>query len=231
MFASEIDVIVFDVLGTLVDEPEGIRAGIRVAAPSFSDSDVDELLLVWQGHIEREQPRILDGGRAYAASDCLDREAAQLVADATGIGDPAVVAELALAGRRLPAWPDTVLGLARLAEGFPIVGLSNASRTALLHLNAHAGLRWHQALSAEDARTYKPAPSVYELAVTVSGVPADRLLMVAAHAWDLRGAQNIGMRTAYVARSVGDPPASSDRFDLHATDLADLADQLGTSPG
>ncbi|GHH42960.1 hypothetical protein HNQ79_002380 [Streptomyces candidus] len=49
--------------------------------------------------------------------------------------------------------------------------------------------------------------------------------MVAAHAWDLRGAQGLGMRTAYVARPVGDPPASSDGFDLHAVDLADLADQ------
>lgn len=51
--------------------------------------------------------------------------------------------------------------------------------------------------------------------------------MVAAHAWDLRGAREAGLRTAYVARPVGDPPASSDRFDLHATGLAELADRLG----
>ncbi|MGO4422944.1 haloacid dehalogenase type II, partial [Streptomyces sp. MCAF7] len=35
------------------------------------------------------------------------------------------------------------------------------------------------------------------------------------------------LRTAYVARPVGDPPASSDRFDLYADGLADLAGQLG----
>lgn len=50
--------------------------------------------------------------------------------------------------------------------------------------------------------------------------------MVAAHAWDLRGAQDLGLRTAYVARPVGDPPALPDRFDLHADGLADLAGQL-----
>ena len=77
------------------------------------------------------------------------------------------------------------------------------------------------------ARTYKPEPAVYQLAVTVSGRPPERLLMVAAHAWDLRGAQGLGLRTAYVARPVGDPPASSDRFDLHADGLADLAARLG----
>src|SRR5690606_17341341 len=90
---------------------------------------------------------------------------------------PAAVAALARAGRRLPPWSDTVSGLALLAERFPVIGLSNASRTALLELNAHAGLRWHQAMSAEDARTYKPDPAIYRLAVTVSGRPPERLLM------------------------------------------------------
>ncbi|MGW7640794.1 haloacid dehalogenase type II [Streptomyces decoyicus] len=227
----EIDAVVFDVLGTLVDESAGIRAGIRALDPSLDDAGTERLLSLWQQHIEREQRRILDGDRPYLPSDVLDREAAQLVADVAGVGDPAAVAALALSGRRLPPWPDTVAGLARLAERFPLIGLSNASRTALLALNAHAGLRWHQALSAEDARTYKPDPAVYRLAVTVSGRAPERLLMVAAHAWDLRGAQGLGLRTAYVARPVGDPPASSDRFDLYADGLADLAGQLGTAHG
>ncbi|WP_128432034.1 haloacid dehalogenase type II [Streptomyces cyaneus] len=226
MSQPEIDAVVFDVLGTLVDEPAGIRAGIRELDPSLDDSRVEDLLSLWQQHIDREQRRVLDGARPYLTSDLLDLEAARLVADAVGVDDPIAVAALALSGRRLPPWPDTVAGLARLAERFPLMALSNAGRTALLGLNAHAGLRWHQALSAEDARTYKPDPAVYQLAVTVSGRPPERLLMVAAHAWDLRGAQNLGLRTAYVARPVGDPPTSSDRFDLYADDLADLADRL-----
>ncbi|MFF0504714.1 haloacid dehalogenase type II [Streptomyces fimicarius] len=237
MAELKIDALVFDVLGTLVDEPAGLRAGIRALAPPVAlspgpsvvpsvDASAERLLLLWQRHIEREQRRILDGDRPYLPSDALDREAARLVAEAAGVEDPAAVEELAGAARRLPPWPDTVAGLARLAGRFPLIGLSNASRTALLELNAHAGLRWHQALSAEDARAYKPDPAVYRLAVTVAGRPPERLLMVAAHAWDLRGAQALGLRTAYVARPVGDPPAPTDRFDLYADDLADLARQL-----
>ncbi|MGD6740712.1 haloacid dehalogenase type II [Streptomyces sp. BH106] len=227
MSEPQIDALVFDVLGTLVDEPAGIRAGIRRLAPAIGDPDVEKLLALWQQHIEREQQSVLDGGRPHLASDALDLEAARLVADAAGVDDPAAVAELALTGRRLPPWPDTVAGLARLAERYPLIGLSNASRTALLGLNSHAGLRWHQALSAEDARSYKPDPAVYRLAVAVSGRPPERLLMVAAHAWDLRAAQALGLRTAYVARPVGDPPAPSDRFDLYADDLAGLAALIG----
>ncbi|MFI9780305.1 haloacid dehalogenase type II [Streptomyces sp. NPDC051956] len=222
----EIDAVVFDVLGTLVDEPAGIRAGIRELEPSLDDPQVEELLSLWQQHIDGEQRRILDGGRPYVTSDALDREAARLVADAAGVEDPSAVTALAVSGRRLPPWADTVAGLARLAQRFALIGLSNASRTALLEVNAHAGLRWHQALSAEDARTYKPDPAVYQLAVTVSARPPERLLMVATHAWDLRAAQALGLRTAYVTRPVGDPPASGDRFDLYADGLDDLAEQL-----
>jgi hypothetical protein len=39
--------------------------------------------------------------------------------------------------------------------------------------------------------------------VSVSGRPPERLLMVAAHAWDLSGAQGLGPRTAYVAAGAG----------------------------
>jgi 2-haloacid dehalogenase len=50
--------------------------------------------------------------------------------------------------------------------------------------------------------------------------------MVAAHAWDLRAAAQAGMRTAYVARPDGDPPADTDAFDIRAADLDDLHARL-----
>ncbi|MFC4561099.1 haloacid dehalogenase type II [Nocardiopsis mangrovi] len=229
----DIDVVVFDVLGTLVDEPGGLRTAIRdaVSAPDdasggAAETSVDELLLLWQRHIEDEQRRIAHGQRPYAGSEVLDREAAQRVADQAGIGDPAAVARLAAAGSRLPPWGDSVAGLERMARLRPVIGLSNAGRTALLRLSAYAGLRWHQALSGEAVRAYKPAPEVYRLAADTAGCPPERVLMVAAHAWDLRAAQAVGMRTAYVRRPVGDPPADSDSFDGSFDGLDDLAAAL-----
>lgn len=107
-----------------------------------------------------------------------------------------------------------------------MVGLSNANHSALTRISAHAGLRWHQVLSAEDVHTYKPSPDVYRFAIANMGYSPGRLLMVAAHAWDLRGAQAVGMRTAYVERPVGEPPSAMDSFDLHARSLDDLAISL-----
>ncbi|MGP3989798.1 haloacid dehalogenase type II [Streptomyces sp. 3N207] len=222
----DIDAIVFDVLGTLVDEPGGLRAAIREAVPASDDASVDELLTVWRQHVEREQQRIGQGHRPYVNTDIIDAEAAGRVADHAGLADPATIARLATAGRRLSPWADSVAGLDRLTQQFPLIGLSNASRATLLRLNAYAGLRWHQALSAEAALAFKPAPEVYQLAIDATGYPPERVLKVAAHAWDLRGAQATGMRTAYVQRPAGDPPTNSDAFDWHFDGLDELVTAL-----
>jgi 2-haloacid dehalogenase len=221
---ADLDLVVFDVLGTLVDEPGGLRAAIRDIAPP--GAEIDDLADAWLDHVADQQRKMLDGRRPYATSDMVDREAAELVAARCGATDPTAVDRLATAGRRLDPWPDSVGSLDRLAHHLPIVGLSNASRAALTRLSAHAGLRWHGLLSAEDARSYKPAPEVYRLAVDLAGGAPDRVLMVAAHAWDLRGAQAVGLRTAYVRRPVGDPPLATDSFDHHADGLADLVTAL-----
>jgi 2-haloacid dehalogenase len=218
----DVEVIVFDVLGTMVDEPGGLRTAIRKAVPGVVERDADRLLAEWQEHVEREQRRVVEGHRAFVPADVIDREAAVAVAARAGVDDSATVERLATAGRRLEPWPDAVGGLARLSARFPVLGLSNASRATLLRLNAWTGLRWHQVLSAEDARTYKPAPEIYRLAVDASGCRAAQVLMVAAHAWDLRGAQAVGMRTAYIQRPVGDPLAPDDTFDLRFDALEPL---------
>lgn len=222
----DIEVVVFDVLGTLVDEPDGIGAAIREALPDAEQTAIDELVALWQRHIEDEQARIAKGERAYANTEVIDAEAARIVAERAGITDPAVLSQMATAGQRLAPWEDSVAGLERLSWHFPVIGLSNASRAALLRLNAFAGLRFHQALSTEWAGAYKPAPEVYRLALDAAGCAPERVLMVAAHAWDLRGAQVVGMRTAYIGRSVGDPPKPTDTFDGHFSRLDELAEAL-----
>ncbi|MEU4799418.1 haloacid dehalogenase type II [Streptomyces sp. NPDC023327] len=224
--ADGIEVVVFDVLGTLVDELSGLRAGIREAAPWCDEASLDELTAVWQEHAAREQESVMQGDRAYAGSGTIDREAARRVADRAGVTDAAAVDRLATVGQRLSPWEDSVAALERLAQWYPVLGLSNADRTALLRLSAHAGLRWHQALSAEAVQAYKPAPEVYRLAVDTAGCPPERILMVAAHAWDLRGAQTAGLRTAYVGRPGGDPPERSDVFDWQGEELDELVTAL-----
>ncbi len=222
----DIDMVVFDILGTMVDQPSGIRRGIHTALPDLDHARISELADVWGRHVEEQKEEILTGRRPYADSTVLDLEAATRVAAEADLRDADAVPSLAASAQRLDPWPDSVGALDRIASSFMVVGLSDASHSALTRISAHAGLRWHQVLSAEAARSFKPHRDVYELAIANAGCPPDRLLMVAAHAYDLRGAQAAGMRAAYVERPVGDPPSASDSFDLRAADLDDLAARL-----
>lgn len=224
--ADKIEVIVVDVLGTLVDEPAGIRAGIREAIPDIDDVDVDGLLAVWQRYVEQEQRRIAQGSRAFVGTSVIDAEAARQVAANVGPLAPDVLARLASVSERLPSWGDSVSGLDHLVQKVPTMALSNADGPVLSRLSQDAGFHWHRTLSADMVGAYKPSREIYELAVKEAACPPERVLMVAAHAWDLRGAQAAGMRTAYIRRPVGDPPTAADAFDAHFVGLDDLATTL-----
>ena len=221
--SRDIDTVVFDILGTLVDHTGGLRAALTELVPTADDAHIHDLTALWHRHIGAEHRRIVDRERDYVTGPVLDREAAQVVADRAGLTDPTALDALVRAARHLPAWPDSAAGLARLATDYELIGLSNADHTTLLRINACADLRWHTALSTQAVRTYKPDPAVYRLAIDCAGRPPDRMLMVAAHAWDLRGAQALGLRTAYLDRPGGDPPSPGDHFDLRLADLDDLA--------
>ena len=134
---------------------------------------------------------------------------------------------------RLDPWPDSIDGLALLKERKIIAALSNGNMALLTNMAKNAGLPWDCILSSELAGTYKPDPAVYLKAAELLGLLPSEVMMVAAHAHDLRGAQAVGFRTAAIYRPLefgqgGQTEHFPDgEFDLVATDLVDLANQLG----
>lgn len=221
---SERPVLVFDVLGTLLDQSGSLEAHVSTIAGL--DSGVAAAVVdAWLGYVAAEERAIVAGRRAFAPSHVLDREAVGRLVDDGSF--PAGLAQvLTRASEHLNPWPDTVVGIETLSRFSTVLGLSNASRRVLAALSANAGMRWHQVLSAEDAGTYKPDPVLYRAALASSPVAADPPMMVAAHAWDLRAAAAAGMRTAYIPRPNGDAPLPDDDFDIVATSLEDFCAQL-----
>jgi 2-haloacid dehalogenase len=88
-------------------------------------------------------------------------------------------------------------------------------------------------LSSEIARAYKPDPRAYRMALDLLDLRAEEVMMVAAHQYDLRAAHQLGFRTAFVMRPLEHGPhavpdlTADDSFDVVATDIVDLARQLG----
>ena len=53
-------------------------------------------------------------------------------------------------------------------------------------------------LSVDAAQRFKPHPSVYQLAVDATGLPADRIGFVTGNGWDAAGAGAFGFRVAWL---------------------------------
>jgi 2-haloacid dehalogenase len=236
-----VSTLIFDVLGTVVDEAGSITAETAraLADAGGGAAGPEQVAAEWIQRLETLTSQVAASQAPWRSNDALRREALEetLHAAAQGgllrgrAGHQALIDDLALIGHRLQPWPDSPRGLHALAGHFTVVALSNASLAQLASMSAAGRLAWHCVLSAELTRAYKPDPAVYQMALDLLGLDARNAMMIAAHPWDLRAAARHGMRTGYVARPGEGSPGPDDHFDVYATDLADLAQRLNRGAG
>jgi 2-haloacid dehalogenase len=221
--ADDIDTLLFDVLGTVVDEAGSIRAELAVALDQAgADGSAEALAAAWAERFDVLTSGIRQGA-PWRPTDDLNAEALAVVLR-DGPSLPAgTVRHLALVGHRLKPWPDSPVALRRLTGRFTTVALSNGNLAMLADLFAAGGLTWHSVVSGEMMHAYKPDPVVYRFALDRLALDPRRTLMVAAHPWDLRAAAAQGMRTAFVDRAGEGDPEPSDTFDVTVPSLAELA--------
>jgi 2-haloacid dehalogenase len=224
----DIHIVAFDIFGTTVDWYSGVADQVTSLLPGVDGGDFAER---WRDRYLPSMNRVRDGEREWAHLDTLHRESLDDLLRELGIqADDATRDRLVHAWHRLPAWPDSVAGLARIRGKYTTAALSNGGFALITHLVKSASLPFDCVLSAELARTYKPDAAVYRTAAALLDVRPEQVLMVAAHRWDLDGARAAGLRTAFVHRPrEKGPRRAADRdveCDLHADSFLDLATQL-----
>jgi 2-haloacid dehalogenase len=224
--ASKATTLVFDVLGTLLDED----AGQLSAAADTIGADAAAFVDRWQEVFHSGVVEVQQGRRPYAAAEVLSAEAVAAVAAERGeqLTD-GQVAWLVTSGRRLDPFPEVVDALGRLASSYALVALTNAGTAQAFTMSRSAGLRWTTLVSGETVRAYKPDPRMYEHVLHALELEPAECIFIAAHPWDLDAAARHGFRTAYVDRADSSPTdmeAYAQRFDHVAQDLAALAEQL-----
>jgi 2-haloacid dehalogenase len=103
--------------------------------------------------------------------------------------------------KSLPAYDDVAAGLDAL-RGTPLAVLSNGTVDGITELVANAGLagRFDHLLAADQVELYKPSPALYGLAPSAFGCAPERVLLVSGNEWDIAGAAQAGLRTAWLAR-------------------------------
>jgi 2-haloacid dehalogenase len=228
--------LVFDVFGTVVDwrasviaegEALGRAKGLAVDWAAFADA--------WRAGYQPAMERVRRGERPWANLDALHRERLDelLVEFRVGGLTEAEKDHLNRVWHRLAPWPDSVAGLGRLKGRFVVSTLTNGTFAGMIQMAKRAGLPWDGVLTAENVRHYKPDAEVYRMAIELLGPEPERVMMVAAHNYDLAHARSHGMPTAFVPRPREHGPGQTtdihpgQAWDVVAADFLDLADKLG----
>jgi len=237
MAHREIKALTFDVFGTVVDwyttilqegRTWGVAKGITVDWAQFA--------LDWRAGYAPAMARVRNGELPWLNIDALHRLILDELLARYAIPDlrEAEKEQWNRVWHRLRPWPDAVTGLRRLKTRYIIATLSNGNVALLTNMAKHSDLPWDLILSAELFHHYKPDPEVYQGAAALLGLEPQDVLMVAAHQGDLRAAQAVGMKTAFVPRPLESGPDNvpdltfEPTFDFVARDFGELANQLGT---
>lgn len=228
-------VLAFDVFGTVVDWHGSISAEItRLGLPV----DPDSFATAWRQGYRPAMARVRSGQLPWTKIDDLHRLILDDVLKDFKIHSlsEAEVQDLNLVWHRLNPWPEAVAGLNELKKQFTIVTLSNGNLGLLANMAKNANLPWDLILSAEVFRHYKPDPETYLGVANTFDLPANEVMLVAAHKDDLEAAHACGLQTAFIERPLefGKNHLREDlqveQFtDYHAKDFLDLARQLGAS--
>jgi 2-haloacid dehalogenase len=198
-----IDAVLCDVFGTVVDWRTGVAAqATALLAACGIDLDGARFADDWRARYVPSMRAVNDGG-VWRGLDDLHRDTLVEVLDQHGVAgrvDDGTCEDLVRAWHRLPAWPDSVAGLAAVGESCVVGTLSNGGMALLTHLVKAAALPFDVILSAELAGRYKPDPAAYRTAVDLLGLRPEQVLLVAAHHRDIEGARRVGLATAFLER-------------------------------
>jgi 2-haloacid dehalogenase len=218
--------LAFDVFGTLVDWRRGVSAAFaRVGVPA----DGDELADAWRARYRPILAEVNGGSRPWGNFDELHLLTLGDLLAERGLDLPLEDRHrLVGAWHQLDPWPDVRSALDDLRSTLVTATLSNGHLALLVDLLRHGDLRVDCVLSAELAHAYKPAPEPYRAAVRLLGLEPAEVMMVAAHPWDLAGAREAGLATAFVERLLEYGPGSPPREDRDAdVSVADLRELVG----
>jgi 2-haloacid dehalogenase len=211
--------VIFDVVGTLFSL-DRLRASIKAQGLA------PELLPWWFGRLLQSAMAATLANRYLPFRQVAESSLKQVLAVA---GRPEKVAEPILAEMKaLAPWPDAGECLRSLHRSHRLVALTNSSVEAAEGLIGQAGLRdfFQDVLSTDDAHACKPDPRPYRMALDRAGCNPSEAWMVAAHGWDILGADAVGMRTVWIDRVEQRWPFPGHPPDLTASDLTQVAARI-----
>ncbi|WJR77415.1 haloacid dehalogenase type II [Bradyrhizobium sp. NP1] len=225
---KEVKVCMFDQYGTVVDMQGGLTA---IATPFLQakgwKGDPNAFVTWWRRtHFENSMIDALLH-RAHTPYREIGHRAVAHVMDRAGINyTMEEVRSLVGAIEKLRPFPEVPEALARLQTRYKLVVLSNGDPDMLETAKAYHKIPFDRVISVAEANSFKPHVATYTRAAELLGLPLDKILFVANHAFDCIGAKSAGMRTAFIDRRSRPFGITPHQPDILVPTMKDLADAL-----
>jgi 2-haloacid dehalogenase len=199
---SRFEALTFDCYGTLIDWESGLLRGLRPLLGRHADEIADDALLEGYARAEAELERgpwlpyrqvLADAARALCAQYGVTSATEQLSNFGSSVAD-------------WPAFPDSAAALAALASRYRLGVITNCDDDLFAASHERLGRPFEWIVTAQQARSYKPAPRNFELALERMAVPRDAVLHVAQSLYhDHVPAKRLGLATCWIDRRRGRP--------------------------
>ncbi len=227
---ESVTTLTFDIFGTVLDLTGSLEGPTgELLSELGSDLSGSEFYPQWRARqrIEQFQDSLIMLGHSGYLETC--RRALVYSLRANGIEfDPDRIHRFMDIWQALNPYRDSIQGLWRLAEKYRLVALSNGEPDYLRHLASNRiKFDFDAVISVEEGGAFKPHPAVYRSAARILDADPSRIMMVAAHSFDIMGARACGFRGAYVNR-YSLPYEDSTQYapDIVVSDFNQLADVL-----
>jgi|TARA_R110002012_G_scaffold189889_1_gene357443 2-haloacid dehalogenase len=215
---------VFDAYGTLFD----VGSVSKRLQESLGD-DADKLSDLWRRkQLEYSWLRSLMNDFTdfwNVTGDALDYAMA-----AIGKDDPVLRSRLMEAYLSLDTFPDVVETLKTLKKsGHKLAILSNGARHMLIATAKSSGILslFDEILCVDDVRTYKPHPSVYQLACDKLELEPGEISFQSSNGWDVAGAGQFGFKTVWINRTAQPAERLSHKADIVVARLDEILPLAG----
>ena len=221
--------LTFDIFGTVMDLTGSLAgpAGDFLAA-NGSDMMGESFYADWRERqrIEQYQDNLLMLGHSGYLETCRRAFVYCLKKHNVTYTDE-TVREFMQVYMDLRPYPDAVEGLRDLGAKYKLVALSNGEQWYLEQLlGSNVPVEFDAIISVDQIGAFKPSPGIYRKAVQRLKCEPGEIMMVAAHSFDILGAQACGFKAAYVNRYNLPTEDSEYQPDIVVDDFVGLAEIL-----
>jgi 2-haloacid dehalogenase len=233
MADTKVKAVFFDFMGTCLDWHSG---AIRVLPQSITESNRSKLALEWRHDyfdanaarlVAKQSPEDIDVTLLKTLEALLDKHPEHKL-----LFDEQTKDRCVSVWHSMPAWSDVPGAVEKLKEaGYEVFVFANGTPRLQLDLCKSSGLKFDMLFSSEILGVYKPAPESYQKTLSLVKVKPEESVMVAAHAYDTRGAKEAGMKTVYIHRWTDDINEDMEvvkgENDFFLEDMTDLVEVIG----